>query len=273
MDKTKLKEMVTQIYSLTNDGKNLPPPILETVELAEGKYLNERGYEAIHGILALAEAGLYSNPTHGQNIRRPHDLEHITTDSEGYLYFKDKFVSRRSGDFESIFGKRKLEQLQSKCLFLERCKIGVTSFNVQFPFEFMKDAYNRDMFLDLDKLTRGRSIIFTHITIDGDSTENHGYFMSGQISEEVVKHNEHQIAFNQLYPENTHCTATVNEYVFNNGGHTPQAATQKELRQIELAFDALCNRCVLSKSNSAEYSWDISPEDTEDDEDDEEMEM
>ena len=144
MDKTKLKEMLTQIYSLTNDGKNLPPPILETVELAEGKYMNERGYEAIQGILALAEAGLYSNPTHGQDIRKLHDLEHITTDSEGYLYFKDKFVSRRSGDFESIFGKRKLEQLQSKCLFLERCKIGVTSFNVQFPFDFMKDAYNRD---------------------------------------------------------------------------------------------------------------------------------
>ena len=61
--------------------------------------------------------------------------------------------------------------------------------------------------------------------------------------------------------------------MFNNGGHTPQAATQKELRQIELAFDALCNRCVLHKSNSAEYSWDMSPEDTEDDEDDEEMEM
>ena len=137
----------------------------------------------------------------------------------------------------------------------------------------MKDAYNRDMFLDLDKLTRGKSVIFSHITIDGESTESHGYFMSGHIPEEVVKHNEHQYAFNQLYPENTHCTATVNEYVFNNGGEIPQNATQKELRQIELAFDALCNRCVLHKSNSTEYSWDISPEDTEDEEDDEEMEM
>ena len=271
MDREKLKEMIKRIYALTNDGKNLPPSTLEIVELGETKYLNEKGYKDIETTLLLAEAGFYDNPKHGQDLCRPHDLEYITTDSEGYLYFKDKFVSRRSGDFESIFGKRKLEQLQSKCLFLERCKIGVTSFNVQFPFEFMKDAYNRDMFLDLDKLTRGRSIIFTHITIDGDSTESHGYFMSGQIPEEVVKHNEHQIAFNRLYPENTHCTATVNEYVFNNGGHTPQAATQKELRQIELAFDALCNRCVLSKSNSAEYSWDISSEDVEDDEEDLEL--
>lgn len=273
MDREKLKEMITQIYALTNNGKNLPPMILETVELGESKYLNEIGYNDIKGILALAEAGMYDHPRHGKNIRKLHDLEHITTDSEGYLYFKNKYVSRRSGDFETIFGKRKLEQLQSKCLFLERCKIDVTSYNVQFPFEFMKDAYNRDMFLDLDKLTRGKSIIFTHITIDGESTESHGYFMSGHIPEEVAKQNEHQLAFNQLYPENTYCTATVNEYVFNNGGETPQTATQKELRQIELAFDALCNRCVLYKSDSAEYSWDISPEATEDAEDDEEMEI
>ena len=255
MKPRKLKKIISEIYSLTDNGKKLPPNIFEMVEYANDGYYNENGHAQIKTILMLAKAGVYNKRTHGQAIFKPHNVDYITADSYGNLYYKNRYVGHSDRETETVFGKRKLEVLQSKCEFLERCKIKPTSLAVMVPFDFLREEYNRYMYYMLQELIRGRCISFLHIEIRGENREKRYYFLSGEITMESVFKNEYQEAFEELYPGVNYSDIYVNEYWLNIGCGMPENATDDELRLIEQAFDAIRNNSETRNVRIKYYEW------------------
>lgn len=256
MKPRELKKIISEIYLLTDNGKKLPPNIFEMVEYAKDGYCNENGHAQIKTILMLAKAGIYNRRTHGQDIFKPHNVDYITSDSYGNLYYKNRYVGHSDRETETVFGKRKLEALQSKCEFLEKCKIKPTSLAVMLPFDFLREEYNRYMYYRLQELIRGRCISFLHIEIRGENREKRYYFLSGEITRETVFENEYQEAFEELYPGVSYSDIYVNEYWLNIGCGMPENATDDELRLIEQAFDAIRNNSETRNVRIKYYEWE-----------------
>lgn len=255
MKSRELRKTISEIYSLTNNGENLPPYIFEMVEYANDGYYNKNGHEKIKTILMLAKAGMYNAPTHGKYIYNPHLLDYITADSDGNLYYKNRYVGQSDIDTKTIFGKRKLEALLSKCVFLEMCKIKPTSLAVMLPFDFLREEYDKYMYCKLQELVKDRCIQFSHIEIRGENRQKRYYFLSEEITREIVFKNEYQQAFEELYPGVRYSDITVNEYCLNLGCGMPEYATKEELRLIELAFDAVCKDAQTRNLKIKYYEW------------------
>lgn len=256
MKPRELKKIISEIYSLTDNGKKLPPYIFEMVEYAKDGYYNENGHVKIKTILSLAKSGMYNRRTHGRGIYKPHNIDYITADSFGNLYYKNRYVGQSDRETETVFGKRKLEALLSKCEFLEKCEIKLTSLAVMLPFDFLREEYNRYMYYRLQELIRGRCIRFLHIEIRGENREKRYYFLSGEITRETVFDNEYQRAFEELNPGVKYSDIYVNEYWLNITCGMPENATDDELRLIERAFDAIRNDSETRHVRIKYYEWE-----------------
>jgi hypothetical protein len=108
-----------EILQSTHDGNNLDPSDLRLVESAVNGFLTEAGIEAFQK--------LHENATKPEGYTKPwfHDVEHLTRDLEGYVYWKDKQIehfSFRNYDEERV----EAQQLGRLCAQLEELGAEVT---------------------------------------------------------------------------------------------------------------------------------------------------
>jgi len=83
---SKLLDICIDILKKTNDGEKLSPPHLRLVEIAANNGLSEAGEIALNK--------LHQNVLAGYKPDWFHDIEHLTIDHEGYVYWKNLQVNR-----------------------------------------------------------------------------------------------------------------------------------------------------------------------------------
>lgn len=98
-----------EVIAATNDGDALAPQHLKLVELAVNGFLSEEGEAAFYELVGNVRAG-YQKPWF-------HDIEHLTIDHEGFIYWKDQRVEHYTPRWAYS------EEAQQQALVLaERCK-------------------------------------------------------------------------------------------------------------------------------------------------------
>jgi len=100
-----------EILKRTNDGDDLDPKHLKLVEMAVNGFLNEAGITAFNDLYTTVTAPGYVKPFF-------HNIQHLTIDHAGYVYWKGKEVEH----YESPWAYS--EEARIAALDLERrCKI------------------------------------------------------------------------------------------------------------------------------------------------------
>lgn len=154
------------IISHTSDGDDLSTKHLKLTEMAVNGFLNEVGQKAFDELYTQVLNGSYKQPYY-------HNVEFMTRDHEGYVYFKEQHVEHYTrGWADTLDAKASVEKLQQQCLFLEgigedvsfaysKCHYGMGgSHGLQFG-EHQK--------AELDMKVLNNSILYSkvHITFSG----------------------------------------------------------------------------------------------------------
>jgi len=101
-----------KILEATNDGDDLDPNHLKLVELAVNGFLNESGEEAFDDLCRQVEQG-YQKPWF-------HDIENLTIDQVGYVYWKGKIVEHYDSPYcWSEDAKVSAQEVARRCRILE----------------------------------------------------------------------------------------------------------------------------------------------------------
>lgn len=88
MNFNEISDKVIAILTETNDGEDLSPRHLKLLEMAINGYLNESGYELLNDIYEMVMKHEY--------VDWFHDIEHLTVDHEGYVYWRGVKVDHYS---------------------------------------------------------------------------------------------------------------------------------------------------------------------------------
>ena len=102
-----------EILEATHDGDDLSPEHLKLIEMAVNDRLNEKGMAAFHALYEQVQAG----------YRKPwfHEIEHLTIDHEGYVFWKDQHVEHYDLPWAfSEAAKIEARELAQRCILLER---------------------------------------------------------------------------------------------------------------------------------------------------------
>ena len=116
----RIHDQAIAILEKTEDGSRLTPEDLKLVETAVNGWLTEAG--------EVAFAQLYAAVASGDYLVKPHwfhDVEHLTRDHEGYVYWKNRCVEHYSYD-DKAREKAAAERLASRCRALEAKGLPVT---------------------------------------------------------------------------------------------------------------------------------------------------
>jgi hypothetical protein len=116
-----------EILEKTDDGDSLTPLDLTLVQNAVNGYLSEAGEVAFADLYRQVADGTYA-----ENTRWFHQIEHLTRDHQGYVYWKGKRVEHFSysdADREAEGAAR----LAAKCLALEANGLGVNGRTATNP--------------------------------------------------------------------------------------------------------------------------------------------
>lgn len=100
-----------EILERSNDGNDLSPGHLYLVQLAVNGNLNESGEDAFNNLYNEVATGTYVRPWF-------HNIEGLTRDHSGYVYWKGVCVEHYSYD-DPIAEKAAAERLAARCLTLE----------------------------------------------------------------------------------------------------------------------------------------------------------
>lgn len=130
-------EQAIEILRATNDGDDLAPRDLALVEAAVNSRLNEAGQAAFAALLESARKG----------YRAPwlHEVEHLTRDHAGYVYWRGIEIEHWSGDLPySERGKIQAQELARRCIAIEARGDKVTCRAViwDWPAETPAPAYD-----------------------------------------------------------------------------------------------------------------------------------
>lgn len=107
-------DIACAILSGTNDGNNLSPSHLYLVQEFINGNLTEEGIALIHRIESEVTQGKYQPPWF-------HGVEHMTVDSEGFVYYKKKNIEHFSGRYRyTEEAKEFLLKLAKACESLEK---------------------------------------------------------------------------------------------------------------------------------------------------------
>lgn len=127
-EREEIFDMAGEILQKTNDGNNLSPQHLKLVENAVNNFLNEKGIQVFKE--------LYKNVKNGYKKPFLHNVENITIDNEGYVYYKDKQIEHF--EFDYAFSKESEEytkELAKRCKDLENKGIEINSSTVVWNWE------------------------------------------------------------------------------------------------------------------------------------------
>ena len=112
METTERCDLACEILKKTDDGDDLAPRDLKLVEMAVNGFLNESAYQAFKELHQKALNG-YTPPWF-------HDIEHMTRDHVGYVYWKGHKVEHYDSPWAySSEGKKSAEELARHCRILE----------------------------------------------------------------------------------------------------------------------------------------------------------
>lgn len=101
-----------EILGKTSDGDELTPTHLKLVEMAVNGHLNPAGLEAFADLLTSVRAG-YKKPW-------LHDIEHLSIDTTGFVYWKGRQIEHFGLRFaDSERGKQQSTELARRCCLLE----------------------------------------------------------------------------------------------------------------------------------------------------------
>lgn len=111
MQSQSIFDIACEILQKTNDGNDLSPGHLSMVQHAVNGNLTEKGETAFYALHKMVLDG-YKKPWY-------HDIEHMTQDLDGYIYWKDKVVEHY--DFED-YDKADfaIKELAERCKTLEK---------------------------------------------------------------------------------------------------------------------------------------------------------
>jgi len=118
------------ILKKTQDGDMLDPQELKIIELAVNGYLTQNGLDVFEK--------LYQRVVVDETYVKPylHDIEHITRDHEGYIYYKGIHVEHYDRDYVySEDAKNELLELKRRCEVLESKGIEVSFVKVIWAWE------------------------------------------------------------------------------------------------------------------------------------------
>ena len=122
-------ELAITIIQQTNDGSKLSPEHLKLVENAVNGYLNENGQQAFEQLYKDVVSGRYVKPY-------LNDVENITINHEGYVYWKDKQIEHFNFSYAwSIDAIRYCHELRRRCLYLEEHHIEVSCQSVVWKWD------------------------------------------------------------------------------------------------------------------------------------------
>jgi len=104
--------MACEILQKTRDGDNLAPRHLKLVENAVNGFLNDKGMAAF--------TDLHSDCMKGYKKPWFHDVEHLTIDHPGYVYWKGIRVEHYApSSAYTDESKKSAQELGRRCLILE----------------------------------------------------------------------------------------------------------------------------------------------------------
>ena len=118
--------MALEIIQKTNDGNDLAPEQLSLVEAAVNGWLTESGEVAFHQLYESVEKG-YVKPWY-------HNIENLTQDQEGFIYWKGEHVEHYSfQDYEKA--DEEAHELSRRCKILESRGIKPTAITAIWKWE------------------------------------------------------------------------------------------------------------------------------------------
>ena len=107
-----ITELAIEIIGTTNDGDDLAPHHLKLVEMAVNGYLNEQGEVAFYELVEQVRGG-YEKPYF-------HNIEHLTIDHEGFVYWKNQRVEHYTPRWAySEEARSQAQELAERCIYLE----------------------------------------------------------------------------------------------------------------------------------------------------------
>ena len=111
----------------TRDGEDLSPKHLWLVQEMVNGRLNEKGKQAFEQLYQSVLAG-YKKPWF-------HDIENLTIDHVGYVYWKGSVVEHYDSPWEwSTEAKKAAEEVAIRCRHLESIKVELSIRNVIFDW-------------------------------------------------------------------------------------------------------------------------------------------
>ncbi len=120
--------MACFILQQTNDGDHLSPRDLKIVEMAVNGQLNDRGIVEFAQLFHAVRKGEYKKPYF-------HNIEHLTIDHEGYIYWKGRQVEHYNQPWAySEEAKRQAHGLAGICKAIENEGAEVTAARVMSNF-------------------------------------------------------------------------------------------------------------------------------------------
>ena len=124
-------EMGIEILRKTNDGEELAPAHLAILQEAVNGWLSELGEVAFSDLYQKVVEGGYQKPWHC-------DIEHMTKDHEGFIYWKDRQIEHYSFSVDDEGWKREraeAERLGERCRHLESIGVEVTTTTAVWEWE------------------------------------------------------------------------------------------------------------------------------------------
>lgn len=267
MADTTLIQKATDILSRTNDGNDLSPTHLKLLELAVNNQLNEKGIKMFDDIHKQVMDGEYKQPYF-------QDIEFMTRNHEGYVFFKGYHVEHFSSFWAyTLEAKDYLEQLQSRCLFLEGKGKNISFGEAVYMEDGLEKEYMDGVLHQLHSGMAENSIVFSQVKCDNHSGRNCKYLMSGTPTDETMWNNKYMVDFveNTLDRDTCRRTYDAKTSTFVYGKGEPRDATDDELKSLNLCFDYLSKYNMLENIETNGFQKYFSNEMEDENEDEAEM--
>lgn len=134
-----ISDMAGEILEKTNDGDDLSPPHLKMVENAVNGFLSELGEVKFYELHKMVMEG-YTKPFY-------HDVENMTQDHEGYIYYKNIRVEHYSfRDYDEA--DKAIKKLEKDCKELEARKIKVSWNNLS---DLWSEQWNKELMKKIEE--------------------------------------------------------------------------------------------------------------------------
>jgi len=242
------------ILKKTNDGDLLDPSDLKLTEYAVNGHLNESGREVFEKLYQrVVVDGTYVKPY-------LHDIEHMTRDHEGYIYYKGIHVEHYDRDYVySEAAKHELTELKRRCEFLERKGVEVSCGSVVWGWDNYSDEYSVERLKVLDSHLKNCSLTYSRVEIY-NSARTYSYFVCGSVDlSEIKDHPITQSMTGRCFDDEY--LVTVGSFVYFNGKDIIPPDKLQDTAEVERLLVSchgyITKKGIMHELPSATYKTDF----------------